>query len=1584
MSMREAPAALSAEAKRKRLTELLRRKAEAENSKAPLSYGQRSLLYLNRLAPDSPAYNALFTVKLSTRLDLDALRKAFEQLVARHPVLRTTYHSQGDAPYQTIHPCMEVPFEVKDASTLNHDQLQSQITEAAQTRFRLESGPLLRVTLFSKCELEHTLLIVIHHIACDYWSLVIMADEVAELYSALCARRGPALPQLSYNYADYVRWQQETLAGRSGDRLWSYWQQELAGDVPVLDLPTDRPRPSVQSFDGAACEFKISDELTGELRELAKRLGTTLFTLMLSAYYVLLFRYTGQAEIIVGTTTAGRDRSEVENLIGYFVNPVVLRARCGGGLSFREFLSQVQEKVLEALDHQAYPFPLLVERLDVKRDPARSPLTDVFFSWDKSHRRNNSGAEEQHQLKLQPFYARQSGAPHDLILIIFEEGTSLSALLQYNTNLWEARSARRMLGHYENLLRGIVKNAETPLWALPLMNDEERIRVTEEWNRTQREYPRDKTLAELFEEQVKRGPGQVAVVYGNQSLTYGELNRRANQLAHYLRGRGVKRQELVGLSLRRSPEMIVGLLGIVKAGGAYVPLDAEYPLERLRYMQAETELRLIVSEKQLAEKLPPAEGTEIIFLDGPENDAIGKESGENPRERGQAEDLAYVMYTSGSTGRPKGVCIPQRAVVRLVRGTDYVTLGPDEVLLQYAPVSFDAATFEIWGALLNGGRLAVMEAGSGSLVELGRALKRHGVTTLWLTAGLFHLMVEERIEDLRGVKQLLAGGDVLSVQAVKKITRELPQCHVINGYGPTENTTFTCCFAVDRSQELANTLPIGRGIANTQVYVLDEHRQAAPVGVAGEIYAGGDGLAQGYWKRAELTKERFVEHPFRAGERLYRTGDMGRWREDGVIEFLGRKDQQVKVRGYRIELGEIEAALREVAGVEQAVVVARSEGGEKRLVGYVVGSGPELEASAVREQVRQKLPEYMVPGEMVVLKELPLTANGKVDRERLPQPRVSRREEGAEGRSRSDSTVGSGLEEKIAQVWREVLGREQVGVEENFFDLGGHSLRMMQVHSRLQKELELGRELGMVELFQYPTVRSLARHLGGGAEEKRGQRDQRRRRTKESRGEGQEEIAIIGMAGRFAGARDVEELWGKLAAGEESIREFTEEELLAAGVEAELLRHPDYVKAGTVLEGADLFDAQFFGFNPREAALTDPQHRLFLECAYQALEVAGYDAQRYEGRIGVYAGSTLSSYLLKNVESNKELLQELPVLQKVIGNDKDFVPSRVAYKLNLKGPAVNVQTACSTSLVAVHLACQALREGACEMALAGGVSLQFPQPAGYMYMEEGIGSRDGHCRAFDAQATGTVAGQGAGIVVLKRLEEALEDGDNILAVIKGSAINNDGAAKVGYTAPSVAGQAEVIGQALAAAGVGAETISYVEAHGTGTRLGDPIEVAALTQAYRRETNKQQYCGLGSIKTNLGHLDAAAGVTGLIKTVLQLREKKLAPSLHYEEGNGEIDFANSPFYVNRELREWERKEGSGPRRAGVSSFGIGGTNAHVVVEEAPERGESELSEREQEREWELLVLSAKTESALTEAGRQLAEHLGQRQERHEAI
>jgi amino acid adenylation domain-containing protein len=1736
----------------------------------------------------------------------------------------------------------------------------------------------------------------------------------------------------------------------------------------------------------------LAIDTTVALQALARRHQLTYNSLLQSAWSLLLCRYTGENDLVFGAIPVEKIPSGGENHSELTI-PVRVRVNVkDSSLNFLQTL-QAQWTIL-----QKYQHPPLFKILDWSPLPASVPLFQSIVVCEDF---NDSQAENQPQdRRSEPFCS----ADYPLILFGYAD-SKLTLEISYHRDQFDDAQIIRMLGQLEMILAGFCSQSEQALETISILTAAERHQLLVKWNQTAADYPRSRCIHQLFEDQAQRTPDEVAVVFADQQLTYQELNVRANQFAHYLQSLGVKPESLVGLSIERSLEMIIGLLGILKAGAAYIPLDPTYPADRVAYIIANSAAELLVTTSNLLAVLPVGE-TEIVCWDKVE-DLIAQQPTTNLSSAVQSENLAYVIYTSGSTGQPKGVKICHQSLVNFITAMgNEPGIAPTDRLLAITTICFDIHTLEIFLPLTVGACLVLASRDvTMDGYRLGEQIARDQITIMQATPATWRILLAAQWPGSSGLKAI-CGGEALPRELSQRLLAKVGR--LWNIYGPTEATVWSTLFEVkaasgDRPADAVE--PIGRPIANTQIYILDKNLQLQSIGWTGELYIGGDGLARGYVQRPELDAASFISNPFQPNSRIYKTGDLASYLPDGNIKYLGRIDHQVKIRGFRIELGEIETVLDHHPRVEQAVVIAREDTpGEKRLVAYVVpnahsplsprtsltnstedepaasvvqsgveqwqqiydnayattsaemgiqtdstfnigiwissytgqpipaaqmhewvdatvarinnlqpqrlleigcGTGlllfriapnchyycgtdiaqtglnyiqaqfeslrgdwshidlqqqpahdfsgidgtdidvvvinsvvqyfpsidyllevvekatqaltidghlfvgdiqsypllevfhasiqlyqspAELTVGQLRQRIQKnvqlnqelvvdpaffgalpeclpqigavkielkrgyahnemtkyrydvviqkqllvavsdlcrwdwqqevitlsdivqrlqqqpvaccrvenipnarlsediwlmeiinrspetttvaelraylqehpaevgiepeawwdlaailpyrvevnwspislgcydvtffhadpseivnpavissspqerpifhpqpwhtysnnpsfgkdsinlaaqfrtflqdKLPDYMLPSAFVILPELPLTLNGKIDRRALPVPEIERSQLNTVYVKPQNET-----EEAIASVWQEVLKLDKVGISDNFFEIGGDSLLMAQLSSKLSKVL--GRQLSIVELFQYPTIQSLSQYLFPQNQDSSPTPSYKFQRRKIE----QSEIAIIGMAGRFPGANTINQFWKNIQAGVNSIVELSDKELEAAGVTASLINDPNYVKAAAYLPDIAGFDAAFFGYSAKEAELTDPQQRLYLECAWEALENAGYPPHSRDYSVGVYGGAAHNTYLFSNISKNRDLepgrfVDSGTGIQVLVGNGGDYLTTRVAYKLNLNGPAINIQTACSTSLVAVHMACQSLLQGECDMALAGGVSLLVPQKVGYLYQEGLMLSADGRCHAFDAQANGTVFGDGVGIVVLKPLAQALAAGDCIHAVIKGTAINNDGNLKVSFTAPSVDGQAAVIAEAQQAAAVDPQTVTYIEAHGTGTPLGDPIEVAALTQAFRLKTAQKGFCAIGSVKSNVGHLTTAAGIAGLIKTVLALKHQQLPPTLNFEQPNPDIDFANSPFYVNTRLSPWVSPDA--PRRAGVSSFGFGGTNAHVVLEESPLANYHSPDQNHPAPRQQLLLLSAKTAKALDKATTNLATHLQQ--------
>lgn len=1041
-----------------------------------------------------------------------------------------------------------------------------------------------------------------------------------------------------------------------------------------------------------------------------------------------------------------------------------------------------------------------------------------------------------------------------------------------------------------------------------------------------------KNLVDAFQQQVARQPDAAAVTFEGTTLSYRELAKRAASLARALRALGVGPDSVVGISVERSLDLAVAVLGVLEAGAGYLPLDVSYPRERLAFMLDDARVQVIVAQKHTRAAFPQAQITTLCVDELAVDDVPHVPPASGP------EHLVYAIYTSGSTGQPKGVAMHQAPLLNLIEWQLKDSKFGGGRTLQFAPLSFDVHFQEMFSTWCAGGTLVMIrEELRLEAVKLLQLLEQERVERLFLPFIALQSLCE--VATAHGLypaslREVVTAGEQLQVTPqVVRFFEHLPQCVLFNHYGPSETHVVTS-LTLQGAPSTWPALPsIGTAISHVATAIVDERLEPVAAGQEGELLLGGVAVARGYLHRPELTAQKFITH---AGQRWYRSGDLARVGAGGNIEFLGRIDGQVKVRGYRIELGEVEVAISAHPRVTQVAVTVREDApGDKRLVAYLVTEGDDAGLVAeLRARLEGKLPEYMVPSAFVLLSALPRTPSGKIDRRALPRPSAER-----PALQHEYVAPRTDLERKLAKTWAKLLQFDTVGVDDSFFELGGNSLLALKCVSQLRLELQL--DVPVVKLFESPTIAGLAAFLEGSGPTAF--------RKREKRGD-DAPVAIIGMAGRFPGAPDVETLWKNLAGGVESVTSFTPH----ASVPEKLRQDPRYVSARGVLEGIENFDAAFFGITPKEAELMDPQQRLLLETMWSAMEAAGSAPGTSDHVVGVFAGAHNNSYYPNNVLHFPEAIERLGAFQVMAANEKDYVATRVAHRLDLKGPALSIHTACSTSLVAVVQAFNSLRNHECDVALAGGSALTVPRETGHLYSEGGMLSSDGHCRPFDAKATGTLFSDGVGVVVLKRLADAQRDGDTIHAVIRGAAVNNDGASKTSFAAPSVSGQAAVVAMAHDLAGVDPRTIGYVEAHGTATPLGDPIEVEGLTQAFRAKTQDTGFCTLGSLKSNFGHLTAASGVAGLIKTALAVEHALLPPTLHFEHPNPAIDFAKTPFVVRNTLTKWE----ASPRRAGVSSFGVGGTNAHVVLEEAPPpRPSGEARSRH------LLTWSARTEGSL---------------------
>ena len=1037
----------------------------------PLSFTQQRLWFLDRLEEKSATYNEFVPLKIQGLLKADVLEESFQELIRRHEVLRTTFPVVNGMPVQAISSDVNFSLSIVDWRSQSSNELEAEVeriaTIEAQRPFDLARGPLLRATLVQLTSVEHILLFTIHHIVSDGWSKTIALRELLALYEAFCHGKPSPLPPLSIQYADFAYWQQqwlnETLAGQL-----AYWKQQLAGLPPILDLPTDRPRPAVQSFRGTIMSFKISYSLSEQLQQLAQSVGVTPFITFLAAFQTLLYRYTNQEDISIGAPIANRNRQEIEPLIGFFANTLVLRTDLSGNPSFTDLLRRVRKVTLGAYTHQDLPFEKLVEALQPERNISHSPLFQVLFAFQNTQRE---------KLKLPGLTWSWMEIPttiarFDLSLYLEETENGFTGKLEYNTDLFDGETIARMAEHFQILLEGIVNNPHQQLSELPLLTQTEKNKLLVEWNNTYINYPKEQCLHQLFEQQVDKTPEAIAVIFEEAQLTYQQLNQRANQLAHHLIKLGVGADVLVGICVERSLEMLVGLLGILKAGGAYVPLDPDYPQERIAFMLEDAAVPVLLTQQKLVGTLPSHQG-QVLCLDSNWNQ-IAQQSQENPHSQITSENLIYTIYTSGSTGKPKGAMNIHKALCnRLLWMQDTYQLTSGDRVVQKTPLSFDVSVWELFWPILVGASLVIARPrGHQDPSYLVKLIASQQITTIHFVPSMLQVFLEEPgLETCKSLQRVICSGEALPLGLQQRFFQRIDaQLH--NLYGPTEAAIDVTSWAC-QSQSNLSTVPIGRPIANTQIYILDSNLQPVPIGVPGELHIGGINLARGYLNRPELTREKFILNPFsdNRDDRLYKTGDKVRYLADGTIEYIGRIDNQIKLRGFRIELGEIEAVLQGHTSVRETVVIVKEmEPGDQRLIAYLVGQGEMPTSNELRQAIKEILPEYMVPSAFVMLETMPLTPNGKIDRRALPDPDKFRQ------RTESDYVMPqTKTEQAIAGVWQELLHVEKIGINENFFDLGGHSLLLVKAQFRLQELFNI--EIAIADLFKYPTIQALAQYL---------------------------------------------------------------------------------------------------------------------------------------------------------------------------------------------------------------------------------------------------------------------------------------------------------------------------------------------------------------------------------------------------------------------------------------------------------------------------------------------------------------------------
>ncbi|AEV87079.1 thiotemplate mechanism natural product synthetase [Actinoplanes sp. SE50] len=1455
----------------------------------PATAEQSHLWLAVQREPESGRFNVPIDLLINGPLDADALHGALADLLARHPQLRSAFRADDGELRQYFPDAVTVALrEEHRPGPYRPEPALAWAAEAGARPFDLTEAPLLRADLL-RADDAALLVLTAHHLVTDGWSCGVLAEDFVRFYQARTGGAGAVSPM------------PEPTVPAASEADARYWQQLLDDEcgplAPIPDLVRTGDGP------GPAAHRTWTLDASGRagLAGLAERGQVSAAVAALGVWTLLLHAWSGEPDGVLGMPFAGRLDPATHAEIGLFTRVLPVRSRFEAQRPFRAVLTDLSGQVLDSL------FASEVDTEALRAAVGAPELRTVFAYQGRGQRHWTVGGTElrivEHELE---------SAKYDLALAVAEGSDETVLRLDYDAAVYTAASIGELGDQLCALLGAAAADPDRSCLDLLTVLAERRPHEHQHGAELS-DADASVLVPHRVLEHAARRPGAIAVQHGATSLSYGDLVARAGALAHWLTGQAVRPGDIVALLLPAGVDTVVAMLACSLAGAAYLPLDPAYPDAQLELVVADAAPVLLLADPAQRDRchgLP----TTVYDL----SDVLAAAAGlpaHPPQVPIDGATTLNVLYTSGSTGRPKGVVLPHAGVARLVGRPEFLPLGADDVLSHLSPLNFDGATYEIWGALAHGARLVVLDK---ELVldprALRTALREHGVTTLLVTTPLLNRIIEDAPDLLQSLRRVYFGGELISVPHIRRALRWCGPGTLLHSYGPTENSFTSTWHPIAAVAEGARSVPIGRPVPGTSAYVVFEGTlRPTPPGVPGELVLGGTGVADGYLGDPARSAEKFVADPFdpRPDARLYRTGDRVRWDATGELEFIGRTDNQVKIRSQRIELGEVEAALLAHDAVESAFVTCRvGPRGDKEIVGYAVLTDPD-ELAGLRQHLRARLPGFAVPRHLVPIERLPLKPNGKIDRARLPAP--SDGPAPAPAPARTGRRLTGGVTAPVRAAWAEVLGTDGFRDDDNFFDVGGHSLLVVQLAAALHRHTAARPTIA--DLFRATTVTAQTRLLIGDAPATTA--------AAVAVTDPGDDIAVVGMACRFAGTPDLDAFWRNLVAGRDCLPNAADP---VAHEYADGRRR--VARWGMLADGLG-FDAGLFGFDPEQAATMDPQHGILYECLWGAVENAALRMADIHQRTSLYAGRATGPgprALPDRDESTRA--------DEVVGSDATFMPSRFSYWFDLFGESLLLDTACSTSLVAVHLACESLRRGASDYALAGGVSVSHPADGSYTYVPGHLYARDGFCRPFDQLASGTVGADGAGAVLLRRLGDAIRDGDPIHAVIRGSAVNNDGRAKVGYTAPGVDGQARVIRQALTSAGLSGADIDYVEGHGTGTRLGDTIEVAALTEALGADGPP---VAVGSAKASIGHTNTAAGVAGLIKTVLAVREGFLPATPHVSEPIDELRRHGDRFTVLPTGRDWPRHDR--PRTAGVSSFGVGGTNAHVIVQQFVPAGET---------------------------------------------
>lgn len=1534
------------------------------STKYPLSPAQERLWFLAQLQEkNNYIYNEPLPLSFDGQCDPDSLRRTIKTLVERHRGFRTLFKKDvNGAPIQIILPPQDN--RVKLIYALNVENIDDQdlpkhLDTRIKTAFDLSKELSIRCYLYYlKRSNTYVLYILQHHIITDGTSIGLFLDEFYTTYNKLLNKEDVNLPEIDIQYSDYALWFREYYKKDNLENQLSYWKNKLEG-FQKLQIQTDNPKAS--GYLSSTYKYEIDPILFDSLKELSKKNKTTLFVSLLAAFYILLNRYSNQNDIVVGTPVNGRNLKQIKNILGFFINTIALRAKIENQ-RVCDFLLDINQLYVEGLKHQDLPFELLVNSMDIHRGQDLSPIFQVLFAYQKfivpSLETDNSSWFDNN--------FSDAATKFDITFDFKETDTKLIASIQYKANLFLSDTIERMSNHYVNVLRQMVEFPEHTITELNILTKSEYNNIVYKWNSTTIPYLKDKTINQFFEEQVSKNPDHIAVTYAGTGLTYFALNEKSNKLANFIRLRylnyyktELSPETLIVISMERCLELVVAILAVIKAGGAYVPIDVNYPEKRKSFILEDTDAKLIlIQEPHFSDFSKMVDDSEKILIleEGLKTESL---ENKNLQQIALPDHTVYVIYTSGSTGMPKGVCVTHLNLNNFISSVSSKINFTSKKILSMTSFTFDVFYFDFFGALCSGGTLiltdSVMVKEPNVLVNY---IEENNPDIVIATPSLWHMIVDKLTPS--PTLTILSAGEPLHENLINKLFRV--SADVWDAYGPTEATIFSIFKRLAPTEQFS----IGKPIPNVTAYILNENLQPVPIGVVGELYIGGGCLAKGYLNRPDLTKERFINNPFASEDekhkkinlKIYKTGDLVCLLPSGDIRYIGRNDFQVKISGHRIELEELEFTLNQFPKLKQCFVLTIKSEMSMRLVVYYTAEN-KIEESVLRDHLAKSLPPYMTPHVFIYLEKFPVNNNGKIDINSLPKLNQINLNE-------SIILPRNKTENELKKIITSVLNINSFSIDKNIFDMGCDSLKAVQVQTKINNHFNSN--IKVADIFYYSTIEKLALLLSDETVEIENPYININNTSKVAEKDG---IAIIGYSCSFPMSDTVEEYWNNIKDGKECVRKLEREECVRRGVSTDILNHDKYSPYAGVVSNIEMFDLEFWGLTERDALFMDPKMRLFLEQAWIAIENSGYIKKRKQISMGLFASFGKLDYLdhLLQLENIKNTINYFDYSMLT---SSDYFVNRIAHLLGVNGPLLSIDTACSSASVSVIEACEKLLAGKCDFAIVGGVNLCSAHDLGHIYFDGvEVLSKDGHSRIFDEKAGGIVRSDGVGVVVLKRLSEAVRDQDHIKAVIKGYGVSYDGVRKFGNMYPRLSSLKKCISDAQQ--NLDQQNIDYVECHGMGFKLGEIFEFDALKETVK--PNNIDKCVLGSVKANIGHTGYASGMAQLIKLACMLEYRTFPPQINYENPYTEFNLDNEPFQINKEGSVWQKNQNK-PKMAAMTSFGIGGTNAHLILEEAPNITQAR---NKKPRSNFLISLSAKSNKSLMKMKDNLSNYLASHHE-----